>query len=192
MLDFWLCFVPLFVAVDALGTLPIFISLTVGFERARVRKIIWQSLVTAVVVAFTFLGVGKGIFTLLGVTVADFMIAGGTLLFLLSLRGLLLGEREQLSEAPESLGVVPLGVPLLAGPAVFTTSLLLVDEYGFIPTTLALLANIAIAGVIFGSAARLMRVLGESGMRALSKIASLVLAAIAVMIVRKGIMSYLG
>ncbi|MCS7198312.1 MAG: MarC family protein [Candidatus Bipolaricaulota bacterium] len=192
MLDFWLCFVPLFVAVDALGTLPIFMSLTAGFERARVRRIIWQSLVTAVVVAFTFLGVGKGIFTLLGVTVADFMIAGGTLLFLLSLRGLLLGEREQLSEASESLGVVPLGVPLIAGPAVFTTSLLLVDEYGFIPTTLALLANIAIAGVIFGSAARLMRVLGESGMRALSKIASLILAAIAVMIVRKGIMSYLG
>ena len=191
MTKFWLCFVPLFVAVDALGTLPIFVSLTAGLERARVRQILLESLATATVVALAFVGVGKGIFVLLGITVADFMIAGGSLLFLLSLRGLLIGEREHLSENLESLGAVPLGVPLIAGPAVFTTSVLLVDEYGLIPTTLALVVNIAIAGAIFWSADRLTRLLGESGMRALSKIASLILAAIAVMIVRKGIMSYL-
>jgi multiple antibiotic resistance protein len=80
MLEFWLCFVPLFVAVDALGTLPIFISLTAGLDRARVRKVLWQSLLTATAVALAFLGVGKGIFALLGITVADFMIAGGSLL----------------------------------------------------------------------------------------------------------------
>ncbi|MCL6642648.1 MAG: MarC family protein [Candidatus Bipolaricaulota bacterium] len=191
MLEFWLCFVPLFVAVDALGTLPIFISLTAGLDRARVRKVLWQSLLTATAVALAFLGVGKGIFALLGITVADFMIAGGSLLFLLSLRGLLTGEREHLSESPESLGAVPLGVPLIAGPAVFTTSLLLVDSYGLVPTVLATVANIAIAGVIFWTSDSLTRVLGEAGMRTLSKIASLILAAIAVMIVRKGIMSYL-
>jgi multiple antibiotic resistance protein len=191
MLEFWLCFVPLFVAVDALGTLPIFISLTTGLDRARVRKVLWQSLLTATAVALAFLGVGKGIFALLGITVADFMIAGGSLLFLLSLRGLLTGEREHLSESLESLGAVPLGVPLIAGPAVFTTSLLLVDEYGLIPTVLATVANIAIAGAIFWTSDSLTRALGEAGMRTLSKIASLILAAIAVMIVRKGIMSYL-
>ncbi len=192
MLEFWLCFVPMFVAVDALGTLPIFISLTAGLERARVRRIIWQSLLTATAVALAFLGVGKGIFALLGITVADFMIAGGVLLFLLSLRGLMAGEREHFSADHETLGAVPLGVPLIAGPAVFTTSLLLVDEYGLIPTVLATVANICIAGVVFWASDWVNRVLGESGMRTLSKIASLILAAIAVMIVRKGIMSYLG
>jgi multiple antibiotic resistance protein len=191
MLEFWLCFVPLFVAVDALGTLPIFIGLTAGLARAAVRKVLVQSLVTATAVALAFLGVGKGIFALLGITTADFMIAGGALLFLLSLRDLLVGEREALSSDPESLGAVPLGVPLIAGPAVFTTSLLLVDEYGLVPTVLALIANILIAGVIFGASEFLTRLLGNSGMRALSKVASLILAAIAVMIVRKGIMSYL-
>ncbi len=191
MRDFWLCFVPLFVAVDALGTLPIFISLTAGLERAYVRKIIWQSLLTATAVALAFLGVGKGIFALLGITVADFMIAGGALLFLLSLRGLLAGERERFFEDHETLGAVPLGVPLIAGPAVFTTSLLLVDEYGLIPTVLATIANILIAGLIFWASDSVNRVLGEAGMRTLSKIASLILAAIAVMIVRKGVMSYL-
>ena len=191
MLEFWLCFVPLFVAVDALGTLPIFISVTAGLERARVRKILWESLLTATAVALAFLGVGKGIFALLGITVADFMIAGGALLFLLSLRGLLTGEREHFSDEPEHVGAVPLGVPLIAGPAVFTTSLLLVDEYGVVPTMLALIANIAIAGAIFWASAWVTRLLGESGLRTLSKIASLILAAIAVMIVRKGVMSYL-
>jgi len=191
MLEFWLCFVPLFVAVDALGTLPIFVSLTAGLERAVVRKVLVQSLLTATAVALVFLGVGKGIFALLGITVADFMIAGGSLLFLLSLRGLLTGEREHLSENPESLGAVPLGVPLIAGPAVFTTSLLLVDEYGLTPTVLATVANILIAGLVFWASDSVNRVLGEAGMRTLSKIASLILAAIAVMIVRKGIMSYL-
>ena len=191
MLEFWLCFVPLFVAVDALGTLPIFISLTAGLTRAAVRKVLVQSLLTATAVALAFLGVGKGIFALLGITTADFMIAGGVLLFLLSLRDLLVGEREPLSRDPESLGAVPLGVPLIAGPAVFTTSLLLVEEYGLIPTLSALLVNIFVAGVIFWAAEFLTRLLGDSGMRALSKIASLILAAIAVMIVRKGILSYL-
>jgi len=191
MLEFWLCFVPLFVAVDALGTLPIFISLTAGLERGRIRRIIWQSLLTATAVALAFLGVGKGVFALLGITVADFMIAGGALLFLLSLRGLMAGEREHFSEDHESLGAVPLGVPLIAGPAVFTTSLLLVDEYGLIPTVLATVANIFIAGLVFWASDTVNRVLGESGMRTLSKIASLILAAIAVMIVRKGIMAYL-
>nr|BAL57358.1 multiple antibiotic resistance protein [uncultured Acetothermia bacterium]BAL58874.1 multiple antibiotic resistance protein [Candidatus Acetothermum autotrophicum] len=190
MLEFWLCFVPLFVAVDALGTLPIFISLTAGLERALVRKILWQSLLTATLVAVAFLGVGKGIFALLGITVADFMIAGGVLLFLLSLRGLLAGEREHFSSDHETLGAVPLGVPLIAGPAVFTTSLLLVDEYGFVPTVLATVANIFIAGLVFWASDSVNRVLGEAGMRTLSKIASLILAAIAVMIVRKGVMSY--
>ncbi|MFN4218467.1 MAG: MarC family protein [Candidatus Bipolaricaulia bacterium] len=191
MLEFWLCFVPLFVAVDALGTLPIFISLTAGLERARVRRVLWESLLTATAVALAFLGVGKGVFALLGITVADFMIAGGVLLFLLSLRGLLTGEREHFSSEPEDVGAVPLGVPLIAGPAVFTTSLLLVDEYGVIPTTLALIVNIAIAGAIFWASAWVTRLLGESGLRTLSKIASLILAAIAVMIVRKGVLSYL-
>ncbi len=191
MVEFWLCFVPLFVAVDALGTLPIFISLTAGLERARVRTIIWQSLLTATAVALAFLGVGKGVFALLGITVSDFMVAGGVLLFLLSLRGLLAGERKHLLSDHESIGAVPLGVPLIAGPAVFTTSLLLVDEYGLIPTVLATVANIFIAGIVFWASDAINRILGETGMRTLSKIASLILAAIAVMIVRKGVMSYL-
>ena len=74
MIKFWLCFVPLFVAVDALGVLPIFIGLIEGLERSKVRKIIWASVVNAMIVALLFLAVGKAIFTFIGITIPDFKI----------------------------------------------------------------------------------------------------------------------
>ena len=81
MRDFWLCFVPLFVAVDAIGVLPMYLSLTEGLDPSRVRRVLLQSVATATAVALAFLGGGKALMTLLGITVADFMIAGGVLLF---------------------------------------------------------------------------------------------------------------
>jgi len=84
--SFWLCFVPLFVAVNAIGVLPMFISLTEGLDIRRVRRVLYQSVVTATVVGLSFLAVGQAVLRLLGITVADFVVAGGTLLF--TLRGL--------------------------------------------------------------------------------------------------------
>lgn len=193
MAEFWLCFVPLFVAVDALGVLPIFISLTEGLDRKNVHRIIWQSVITAMLVAVIFLAIGKAAFTLLGITVADFMIAGGLLLFVLALREhLLIEERLRLAvpECPECIGAVPIGVPLIVGPAVLTTIILLTGEYGPVPTMSAAILNIVIAGIIFRLSEPINRVLGKSGTRTISKLAGLILAAIGVMMVRKGIMTY--
>jgi multiple antibiotic resistance protein len=74
---FWLCFFPMFVAVDAVGILPLFMHLTEGIERQAVRKVIVQSMITALVVALMFLALGRWIFEYLGITAADFLIAGG-------------------------------------------------------------------------------------------------------------------
>ncbi len=191
MIKFWLCFVPLFVAVDALGLLPIFMGLTAGLEQSKVNRIIWQSIITATLVALIFLGIGKVILSLLSITVADFMIAGGSLLFVISLNDLLAVEKPPQSVDPESLGAVPLGVPLIVGPAVLTTTILLINEHGIIPTVSATVINIFIAGVIFRLSEPINKILGKSGTRAISKLSSLILAAIAVMMVRKGIMTYL-
>lgn len=191
MITFWLCFVPLFIAVDALGILPIFIGLIEGLERSKVRKIIWQSVVTAMVVALAFLAVGKAIFAFIGITIADFMIAGGALLFVLSLRDILTYERLWRSVDADSLGSVPLGVPLIVGPAVLTTTILLTDAYGIIPTIPAVVLNILFAGVVFWLYEPINRVLGKSGTRTISKLAHIILAAIGVMMVRKGIMIYI-
>ncbi len=183
----WLCFFPMFVAVDAVGVLPLFLHLTAGLDHAKTRRVIAQSVATATVVALVFLVIGKYILEFLGVTVADFMVAGGALLFVLSLTDLIFEKRSFFQGNQETLGAVPLGVPLIVGPAVITTIFILVGEHGLAPTVAATIANIAIAGVAFWLAVPLHRVLGSSGTRTISKLASLLLAAIGVMMVRKGI-----
>ena len=186
---FLLCFVPLFVAVDALGVLPIFISLTDGLSSSQRRRVLIQSLITASVVALVFLAIGPTILLALNITVSDFMVAGGILLLVISLSDLLTGEKRQRLVDPETLGAVPLGVPIITGPAVLTTSVLLANVHGLPLTALALLANIGIAGVIFWFAQPITRFLGNAGTMILSKIASLFLATIAVMLIRKGIVA---
>ena len=191
MHEFWLAFVPLFVAVDPLGILPMFMGLTEGLDRERKRRIILQSVATAMVVALLFLFAGKAAFSLLGITVADFMVAGGLLLFALSITDLLRMEKVQRRVEPETIGVVPLGVPLIVGPAVLTTMILLVDQYGLVPTVLSTVVNISIAGLVFLLSEPIIGLLGESGTRAVSKLSSLILAAIGVMMVRRGIEIFL-
>ncbi|MEW5735330.1 MAG: MarC family protein [Thermodesulfobacteriota bacterium] len=187
MKTFFLCFVPLFVAVDAIGVLPLFLGFTEGMDAKRVRSVVAQSVVTALAVALVFLAGGSALLTLLGVTVADFMVAGGLLLFAISLTDLITSEKERRKVDPDSLGAVPLGVPLITGPAVLTTSLLLLNAHGILPTALSLVSNIAIAGLLFMAAPAINKVMGKAGAKTVSKIASLLLAAIGVMIVRKGL-----
>ena len=190
-MEFWLCFVPLFVAVDAIGVLPTFLSLSQGMEAQRVRRVIRQSMATATAVALAFLALGTAILDLLGITVADFMVAGGILLFVLAMGDLLANEKLQRQIDPDSLGAPPLGVPLITGPAVLVTSMLLLNQYGAAWTAAAIVANILIAGLVFRFAAGIGRLLGRVGEKIVSKIAMLLLAAIAVMMVRKGIEAFI-
>ena len=189
MKSFWLCFVPLFVAVDAIGVLPMFMGFTENMEKHRVHKVVYQSVITAMAVALLFLFAGKAILDLLGITVADFMIAGGILLFIISISDLLSSEKSQRKIDIDSIGAVPIGVPLITGPAVLTTSILLLNEHGLILTALSIIINVIIVGIVFYFSFHINRLLGNAGAKTLSKIANLLLAAIAVMIVRKGIMT---
>jgi len=191
MQNFWICFVPLFVAVDAVGVLPMFLALTEGMELQKLRQVIWQSLITGTLVAIIFVMIGKAVFQLLGISPSDFMVAGGILLFAISLRDLLVVNKHQDPVDPESVGAVPVGVPLIVGPAVLTTILILVDQYGIIPTITAAIVNILLAGIIFRFSELIGTLLGHAGTKAVSKLASLLLAAIAVMMVRKGVMQFM-
>jgi len=164
-----------------------FISLTEGFKKRQLRRIIVQSILTAVAVSVLFVFFGKTVLGLLNITVYDFMIAGGMLLFIISVSDILSYEKKQRHIDADSLGAVPIGVPLIVGPAVLTTSLILVNEYGIYLTVAALVINILIAGLIFFLSGNIYKLLGSAGSKTLSKIANLLLAAIAVMIIRKGI-----
>ncbi len=187
MHKFWLSFVPMFVAVDAIGMLPMFISLTEGLDKKQVRRVIIQSVATAIIVSLLFLIIGKSIFKFLGITISDFMIAGGLLLFAISLGDLLTIEKKQRYFDVETLGAVPIAVPLMVGPAVLTTMILIVDEYGVFPTVLSLVLNILIAGLVFWGSHIIISLLGNAGVKIISKLASLILAAFSIMFVRKGI-----
>ena len=181
---------PLFVATDPIGVLPMYLSITEGVALNRKRKIVLSSVITATIVGLLFLFVGEAVLQLLGITVGDFMIAGGIILFLISIGDLLTVEKplREVMQA-ESLGPVPIGVPLIVGPAVLTTIMLLVREYGFISTAAAMMANIIFAGLIFFFSGYIIKIIGRSGSSIVSKIASLFLAAIAVMMVRRGLAS---
>ncbi len=187
MVKFWLCFLPLFVAVDAIGTLPLFMHLTHGLDGRDRRRVVVQSVLTAAAVAVLFLLVGKLVLSFLGVSVPDFLIAGGILLFAISLSDMLAAEKRRRKVSLETIGAVPLGVPLIAGPAVLTTQLVLLDQHGPLPTVLATVINIALAGMVFALAGPINRVLGRAGSKTLSKLASLLLAAIAVNMIRRGL-----
>ncbi|MFH1201566.1 MAG: MarC family protein [Candidatus Omnitrophota bacterium] len=185
--NFLLAFIPIFVAVDALGVLPIFISLVSGLSKKEKIFIIKSSVVTAMVIALVFVAIGKFIFKFLGITIADFMIAGGVLLFIIAINDILNPEKK--TRIPSAtMGAVPLGMPLIVGPAVLTTTLIIVSQYGIEATTLSLVANILLAGVVFFFADSLIRILGVASARAVSKVASLLLAAIAIMFVRRGVL----
>ncbi len=185
-------FVPIFVAMDPIGTVPLVLGWTHHLapeERARQLR---AGLITALILGFIFLVGGTGLLTLLGVSVGDFLIAGGIVLLVLAVSDLVVGggHEGRGMESRSDLGVVPIGTPLLAGPAALTTIVVLVERYGFWLTAAALLANLAIAWRLFVGADTLMRVVGGNGLRAASKVVSLLLAAIAVKFIREGFLMF--
>ena len=181
-----LAFIPIFVAVDAIGVLPIFVSLTQGLKKEEKSRIIFQSMLTAICLAVGFIFLGKIVFKLLGITLGDFMVAGGAILFCIAIMDIINPGKKRRIPSNE-LGAVPLGTPLIVGPAVLTTSLIIIGEYGLYATLFSVLVNVILAGIVFSLSGILIRILGEAGSKALSKITSLLLAAIAIMMIRKGV-----
>ena len=183
--------IPIFVAVDAVGVLPVFVSLTEGLNAKEKKRVIVQSMLTAAALAVGFIFIGRAVFRFLGITIGDFMIAGGAILFCLAITDILNPIKKR--RVPDNeLGAVPLGTPLIVGPAVLATSLLIVSEYGMPATLISICINILLVGLIFRSSDFLIKLLGDAGTKAISKIVSLLLAAIAVMLIRKGLGQFLG
>ena len=184
-----LTFIPIFVAVDAIGNIPLFISLVEGASKKQRHKVIIDSITTATVVAILFVFVGKWVLRFIGITIPDFQIAGGALLFVISMRLLLPGTSKMLLSDghDKDVGVFPMGTPLITGPAVLTTTLMMLDSYGTIATFVSLILNMAIVWITLAKADLILKFIGANGTRAFSKIMYILLAAIGVMMIRKGI-----
>jgi multiple antibiotic resistance protein len=186
---FLLTFIPVFVSIDAIGIVPLYIGLTDKIENTVKKKLVFNASLTALIICTAFMFVGDALFSFLGITVNDFRIAGGIILLIISINDLLFYSSRVRDIAPEDVGIVPIGIPLIAGPAVLTTLLINRNEYGYTYTLISLFLNITITYLALRNADKIKKVLRESGSKAFAKVASLFLAAIAIMMIRVGILS---
>ena len=182
---FFVAFIPVFVAIDPIGLVALFIGLGPSASPQRRRHQAFLGIFTGLGVAIGFIFLGKIIFSALGITVADFQIAGGLILLILATRELVTFGPQDRGGADE-FGIVPLGMPLIAGPALLTALLILIDTVGVVFTLVSLVVNLAIVAVALCNADRFSRWMGKQGLRGISKIIALLLAAIAVSLIRRG------
>ena len=187
MLDrFWLAFLLLFVAFDVVAVVPLYWMLAQGLPASQRRQAVHQAVLAAFLVALAFLWLSEQVFHVMGIEMPDVMIAGGVILFSLAMRDLHNPEKTVVASV-DAIGVVPLGVPLLVGPAVLTTALLSRQRYGLWPTVWGIGLNVLLSWVALLVADRVMERVGRDGARVVSKVFNLVLAAFAVMLVRQGV-----
>ena len=186
-----LAFIPLFVAFDPVGIVPMYLGLTSGISDQEKKKLVLNAALTAFIICVLFLFIGNAVIKFLGITVNDFRIAGGIILLIISISDLLFYESRISGVKPEDIGVVPIGIPLIAGPAVLTTILISRDTFGIFVTVISLLINLLIMYLCLANADFIKKIMGEPGSKAFAKVASLFLAAIAVMMIRTGLMNTL-
>ena len=186
---FLLTFIPMFVAIDSLGIVPLYLGLTEKVSPFDKNKLVIKATLTAFVICVAFLYIGNALFNFLGITVNDFRIAGGIILLIISINDLLFYSSRVRDVQPDDVGVVPLGIPLIAGPAVLTTMLILMNENGKTYVIISLVLNLLINYFALRYADLVKKILRDAGSKAFAKVASLFLAAIAVMMIRVGIMN---
>ena len=181
----------IFFLVDPFAALPTFLAITEGADPVRRRRVAGKGALTALIVLGTFAFTGEAIFRLFGITLPAFELAGGIILLLIGL-DMLQAKRSATQEAAgdtvaaaqkEDAGIVPLGVPMLAGPGAITSVMVLVGQVQRPWQMGAILISIALTALIcylvLGHSSLVVRVLGETGIRILVRVMGLLLVALA-------------
>jgi multiple antibiotic resistance protein len=184
--DFILTFVPLFIVIDALGTLPFVISLSEGMSKSERYKLIHVATITAAAVGLVFLFFGQFILRVMNIRVGDFAIAGGLVLLILSVKYMTTGRMVD-AVKEDMVAMVPIGTPLTVGPATITTLLLLATQFPLYMVLISFALNMLITWGIFLSSNQIVRFIGQGGLKAVSRVFSLLLAAIAVSMIINGL-----
>ncbi len=184
--SFVLTFVPLFIAIDALGNLPFVISMSEGMSSHERRRAIHIAIATAAAVGLGFLFFGQFILKVMGISVGSFAIAGGLILLVLAIKYITTGRMVEIIKE-EMVAVVPIGTPLTVGPATITTLLLLVTQFSLSLVLLSFLLNLLLAWGVFQLSNKIVKFMGRGGLAAVSKVFSLLLAAIGVGMIIRGL-----
>ncbi len=185
--SFVLTFVPLFIVMDVVGNLPVVLSMSEGLPRKEQHRLIHIAVFTATIVGLAFLFFGKLILNALRIQVGEFAIAGGLILLVLSVKYMMTGHLVETTRE-EMVAVVPIGTPLVVGPATITTLLFLTDveKYPLYMVLLSFVLNLAITWLVFMLGFRLVRFMGRGGLKAVSRVFNLILAAIGVSMMLRG------
>ncbi len=199
--DFLSDFITIWVIVDPIAALPVYIALTGPFDRATRRRIAGVSTLVALAVLIFFIGLGQIIINAMGISLRAFEVAGGLILFLFAV-DLVIGEQKSqlASEAdrtgPLQLAIYPLAIPNLAGPGAMLTVMLRTDNTRVsileqAHTTLAVVAVLAITFILLLLAGPITRVIGIGGANVLKRIMGMIIAAYAANLVVGGIADWL-
>lgn len=184
--NFVFTFIPLFIVIDALGNLPFVLSLSEDMIRQQRRRMIHVAVITATVVGLFFLFFGQFVLKLMGISVGSFAIAGGIILLVFAIKYMTTGHMVT-AVKEELVAVVPIGTPLTVGPATITTLLLLATQFPLYMVLISFALNMVITWVIFMGGGQVARFLGRGGLRAISRVFSLLLGAIAVSMIIHGL-----
>ena len=191
-------FTAIFAIVDPMGNIPIFYTITERFTREERIRIAKRAVIAAIITLVVFGLIGQYIFTLFSITIPAFRIAGGLLLFRVAfnmLYGVTPGTKSTEMEKEETLekdmlGIVPLGIPLLAGPGAIST-VMLYNSQGRLESSiivfLSIFATLIITYFLLRNVDRIFNRLGRVGSLAISRIMGLILAAIAIQFIINGV-----
>jgi multiple antibiotic resistance protein len=186
--NFVLTFIPLFIVIDAFGNLPFLISAGQGLDKRQQRKISHYAILTATIVGLLFLFFGKFILDVMNISVPEFAIAGGIILLVLSIMYMVTGHMVTVVKE-EMVAIVPIGTPLTVGPATITTLLLLAGKFPMYMVLISFALNMLVTWIFFLLSQKIAGFMGRGGLTAISRVFSLLLAAIAVSMVIGGLNS---
>jgi multiple antibiotic resistance protein len=190
--------VALFIIVDPLGNIPIFMSLTEKIDSVQRKKVFNVAVLVGFVLLLVFAFLGQEILNLFGLSIYSFEVAGGILLLIISIRILVTGSKESNTEPPESIGAVPIAMPLLVGPGAITTTMFTLQQYstdgylvGVVIAVLAVVIVLSITWVILRFMNGVYKILGKTGSLVISRVMALLIAALAIQYILSGLNNYL-
>jgi multiple antibiotic resistance protein len=179
--------IQLLAVVEPFGIIPILINLTKKMEKETSKALSKTAAVTSATLLMIFAIAGTQILSAFGITVNSFMVAGGTLLFIVSLEIMRHGELRNIENELQGTGVVPIAFPLIAGPGAITSVIISQQKDGTIVTLFSIIIVIGITYLVLRSINPIYRILGNRGSEIISRIFAVILAAIAIQYMVEGL-----
>lgn len=183
--------IALFIIVDPFGNIPIFEGLTEKIPDDQKKKVYNTATIVGIALLLVFAFTGQEIFSLFGLSIYSFEVAGGILLLIIAIRILFTGNIHENVESPESIGAVPIAIPLLVGPGAITTTILDLQAYGIAIAILAVLIVLSLTWVILRYINGIYKFLGKTGSLVITRVMALLIAAIAVQYILTGVTHFI-